>query len=307
MIDAICLDANYSTTRLLTQKKPKIVNSSEDKFKTVLFLQEGEERKGEGGLRTKGYFKQSYDDKPLISIITVVFNGEKYLEKTIQSVINQNCDNTEYIIIDGASTDGTIDIIKKYEDQIDYWVSEKDDGIYDAMNKGLDLVSGEWVNFMNADDKFYDIDVLKNISYVLLDNIGKKYLLIYGNVLYNKGLFVKSKFSFKTYLHNTIHHQSAFYSRKLFRDFRYDINYKISADYELNLLLCKYHKKDTLYLDNAIALCEDDGISRKNYKESHTEMVSIRQKYFNKFINFTLNRISGFKFYLHMFIKRFFL
>lgn len=77
---------------------------------------------GEGGLRTKGYFKNSFEDKPLIGIITVVFNGE-----TIQSVINQTYDNIEYIIIDG----GTLDIITKYEDQIDYWVSERDKGIYE--------------------------------------------------------------------------------------------------------------------------------------------------------------------------------
>ena len=118
MTDILSLDEGYSTTRLLTQEKPKIINTSEDKFETVLFLPEGENRKGEGGLRTKGYFKKSFDDKPLISIITVVFNGEKYLEETIQSVINRTYSNVEYIIIDGGSSDGTLDIIKKYEDKI---------------------------------------------------------------------------------------------------------------------------------------------------------------------------------------------
>jgi DNA-binding NarL/FixJ family response regulator len=108
MTNIICLDEKYSTTRLATKEKPEIVNDPEDKFETVLFLPESESRKGEGGLRAKGYFKKSYDDKSLISIITVVFNGEKYLEETIQSVINQTYDNVEYIIIDGGSTDGTL-------------------------------------------------------------------------------------------------------------------------------------------------------------------------------------------------------
>ena len=103
---------NYSTTQLLTKEIPVLKDSTEDKLETVLFLLENKSRKAEGGLRTKGYFKKSYPDKPLISIVTVVYNGEKFLEEAIESVLNQNYDNIEYIIIDGGSTDKTIDIIK---------------------------------------------------------------------------------------------------------------------------------------------------------------------------------------------------
>ena len=86
---------------------------------------------------------------PLISIVTVSYNAVATIEQTILSVINQTYPNIEYIIIDGGSKDGTIDIIRKYADQIAYWVSEPDEGIYDAMNKGIKIATGEWINFMN--------------------------------------------------------------------------------------------------------------------------------------------------------------
>jgi glycosyltransferase involved in cell wall biosynthesis len=100
-----------------------------------------------GGLRANGITKRSQENMPLIAVITVVRNGEKTLEQTILSAINQTYTNVEYIVVDGASTDGTLDIIRKYDDRIGYWVSEPDEGIYDAMNKGIDLATGEWINF----------------------------------------------------------------------------------------------------------------------------------------------------------------
>ena len=166
-------DSNFSTTCLLTREKPSISNNPSSKVHNLLFLPPNCERKGEGGLRTKGYFKRSFttineitqpvktskegkisktSSIPLVTIVTVVLNGEKYLEETIQSVINQTYDNIEYIIIDGGSTDGTLEIIHKYEAVIDYWVSEPDGGIYDAMNKGIQLATGELIGLINSDD-----------------------------------------------------------------------------------------------------------------------------------------------------------
>ena len=118
---------------------------------------------GEGGKRTKGILKK----KPLFSIITVVYNGEKFLEKAITSVINQSYKDFEYIVIDGGSTDKSLEIIKKYEKKIDYWVSEKDKGIYDAFNKGMKVSRGKFIGFINSDDT-YKKKCFKNYFKLLL-------------------------------------------------------------------------------------------------------------------------------------------
>lgn len=130
-------------------------------------------------------------NQPKISVVTVCFNAASILERTILSVLNQAYNNIEYIIIDGSSTDGSVDIIKKYSDRIAYWVSEPDKGIYDAMNKGIKVATGEWINFMNAGDtfcnenvlsaifnsyKYEDVDVIYGNS-ILIDDIGQSKLI----------------------------------------------------------------------------------------------------------------------------------
>ena len=113
----------------------------------------------------------------MVSIITVTYNAEVCLEKTIQSVINQTYKNIEYIIIDGGSSDKTLSIIKKYKKYIKYWISEPDKGIYDAMNKGIKIAKGDYINFLNAGDFYYENNVL---SY-LFDNLDKSVDLLYGD------------------------------------------------------------------------------------------------------------------------------
>lgn len=152
---------DYATTRSLTTEKPPLVNQLDNGISSLLFLLPHPLRQEEGGLRTKGLFKKIDKNERIISVITVVFNGEKYLEQTIQSVINQSA-NVEYLIIDGGSTDNTLDIIKKYENQIDYWVSEPDGGIYDAMNKGTIAALGTHTLHINADDLIFNPDSLPN-------------------------------------------------------------------------------------------------------------------------------------------------
>lgn len=101
--------------------------------------------------------------KPLISIITISYNSCLTIEDTILSVINQTYPHIEYIVIDGGSKDGTVDIIKRYENKISYWISEPDKGIYYAMNKGIAATTGEWINFINCGDSFYDKNVIARL------------------------------------------------------------------------------------------------------------------------------------------------
>lgn len=171
-----CLNQNCSTTRRVQRDAPASPRGT--KSVKMLFLPPHAQRQGEGGLRKKGYFKtgscsvaeaRNIDtrsiarQKPLVTVITVVFNGAETLERTILSVINQTYDNVEYIIIDGGSTDGTLDFIRKHEHAIDYWVSEPDGGIYDAWNKAAGLSLGDWCIFLGADDQLATDDVLEEI------------------------------------------------------------------------------------------------------------------------------------------------
>ena len=120
-------------------------------------------------MRVKGFYKHKSLREPLITIITVVKNNEKYLEETIKSVLNQKYKNIEYLVIDGDSKDKTKKIIKKYENYIDYWVSKKDRGIYDAFNIGLSLSNGDYIGFINSDD-VYTKNALKYLKQYLKKN-----------------------------------------------------------------------------------------------------------------------------------------
>lgn len=120
---------------------------------------------------------------PLISVVTICYNAKNDLEKTILSVLSQTYQDIEYIIIDGGSTDSTVDIIHKYSERLFYWISEPDKGIYDAMNKGMDRATGSWIIFMNAGDTFCDNEVIKNIfGYNDLSD----YSVIYGDCYVSK-------------------------------------------------------------------------------------------------------------------------
>ena len=266
MPNAICLDENYSTTKLLTKVNPAIENSLEDKFETVLFLQEG--KNGKGGLRTKGYMKKSYDDKPLVSIITVVFNGEKNLQGTIESVITQNYDNVEYVIIDGGSTDGTVDIIKKYEDRVDFWVSEKDNGISEAFNKGIDEARGEFILMLNCGDSFIfnraiDSDLLvKNMNKIITFQAKTSY----GNIFPSNYTYMTDSTSncflrINNFVQNAmVAHQTSFVPKSVYNEIGcYDNKYSIRMDFDFFIRASK--KYEIKFYPRPIVLYPTDGIS----------------------------------------------
>lgn len=167
----------------------------------------------EGGLRARGSFKRSSSQKPLITVVTVVFNGEDYLEQTLLSVINQNYDEIEYIIVDGGSNDRTLGIIRKYESFVDYWVSEPDSGIYDAMNKAIRLTLGDYLLFMNAGDTFVDNESLFHLASIINTEASKEQV-VYGGWLTrtNKGATVSKVPDLCRGLFN---HQATLYSRSI--------------------------------------------------------------------------------------------
>ena len=117
----------------------------------------------DGGARTRGRLAEGTFERPLVSVITVVFNGARHLEETITAVASQTYPNLEHIVIDGGSTDGTIDILRRYDDKLGYWMSEPDAGLYDAMNKGVALVEDpdSYILFANADDSLYSPDAIE--------------------------------------------------------------------------------------------------------------------------------------------------
>jgi glycosyltransferase involved in cell wall biosynthesis len=174
------------------------------------------------------------NSEPLISIITISYNAVNLIDRTISSVINQSYKNVEYIIIDGGSTDGTIDIIKKNKENLVYWVSEHDKGIYDAMNKGLRKAKGRWVNFMNAGDQFSSLNVLES----LFLNCKFTSDILYGNTirLYKDNDVPVSCYPFflkKRIAPMGICHQSIFIKTSIAKKEYFDTKLEIVADYKM--------------------------------------------------------------------------
>ena len=160
-----------------------------------------------------------------LSIITINFNNRDGLRKTIESVVNQDWQEFEYIIIDGGSTDGSVEVIKEYADRIDYWVSEPDKGIYNALNKGVAVAKGEYCNFMNSGDCLYALDTLERVF-----EINPTADIVCGNTYSDRLKTPPQEITFDFLFNQSICHQCAFIRTSLMLKYGYDEKYKIVAD-----------------------------------------------------------------------------
>lgn len=278
------MNHNKEMTKLSRNKDSTVERNFEDNFEEIHFLPGNKDRRGEGGLRTKGYSKKSYDDKPLISIITVVFNGEKYLEQTIQSVLSQTYTNVEYIIIDGGSTDGTVEIIKEHEDKIDYWVSEKDNGISDAFNKGILLASGEWIGIINADD-WYEEDTLSCVACHTEADLVCGEMYFWKNVTEKSLSTINEEIKFKEM---PVPHPSVFVKRKVYVELKgFNIDYKYAMDYEF-LLRAYLRNMKFFYVYRVFSNMRAGGISQSvgfsAWKEVRTAKIENGLSIFTSYI-----------------------
>lgn len=231
----------------------------------------------------------SYKNYPKVSIITVCLNSREYLEDAIRSVSEQTYPNIEYLVVDGDSTDGTSVIFNKYKERINKLLIEKDDGIFEAMNKGIRLAGGEIIYFLNADDKFYNCHVVTEVIEAFRKN--KEADFIYGNIeVFNP----KRRFSYIEkypkriskwlFVRKTIGHPATFFRSSCFKKAgNFDEAYKIAADYEwfLRALFTKGLKG--AHIENNISIFRTGGVStdERNAGLYLLERNLIQKRYFN--------------------------
>lgn len=215
------------------------------------------------------------------SIITVNYNNKDGLRKTIESVIHQTYRDFEYIVIDGGSTDGSADVLKEYNDQITYWVSEKDTGIYNGMNKGISKATGDYLNFMNSGDCFYSSDVLKNVSLCQTDAdfiVGKDY---HYNEKKQKG-HASIQPSRTTMIHffiSTLDHQSTFIKRELFQGSPYREDFRLVSDWVFFTEKVVSEGKQVQFIPDIICRREEGGLSEQQQDRNRTEISNYLHKF----------------------------
>lgn len=223
----------------------------------------------------------------IISVITVVFNADKVLERTFKSIRDQHYPSIEYIVIDGGSKDNTLNLINQYQSIISKWVSEPDDGLYSAMNKGLKLATGEFVIFLNAGDVFFDNDVLSNIF-----SAAEPYSDVYygetmivdekGKELGMRRLKAPETLSWESLIDGMlVCHQSFIVRRSLSPE--YNEKYKIAADYDW-MMNCLKLAKTITNTHLIISRFLDGGLNKHNIRKALLERFSIMLKNYNPFL-----------------------
>ena len=233
-----------------------------------------------GGLWTKNKFKYSKNSNPLISIITVTYNSQKYLQETLDSLFKQNYKNFELIIVDGNSTDKTINIIKKNKKNIDYWISENDKGIYDAFNKGIKLSRGDLIGIVNSDD------VLKPNALKILAkyyNTYPKMDFFFGSVKKHWGVlhgYSKWKIFYTWAFYSG--HSTGFFIKKNAAKLvgRYNLKYKHHADWDYMYRMIVHHKLNGIATkkNEIFGIFRPGGFSsRINYIDHFLETIQIRK------------------------------
>jgi glycosyltransferase involved in cell wall biosynthesis len=220
--------------------------------------------------------------KPVLSVITVVYNNVRDIERTMQSVMNQTYEAIEYIVIDGASTDGTLEVIKRYESRIARLISEKDKGIYDAMNKGLKLATGDYVIFMNSGDEFYAPDTVKRVFTTASD----------ADIYYGETEMVNNErqslgrrrhaapdiFTWRSFNHGmSVSHQAIYIKRSLTEP--YDPAYQLSADIDWIIRAAKKAKK-IVKVDGYVAKYLVGGMSKAKHRQSLLERFDIMKRHY---------------------------
>jgi glycosyltransferase involved in cell wall biosynthesis len=222
-----------------------------------------------GGKRPARIFPPINSKAPLFTVVTAVFNEAERLESTILSVLSQEYTDLEYIIVDGGSTDGTLDVLRKYERSIAYWVSEPDKGIYDAFNKACRFITGQWTIFLGAGDLFYNANVLTSMEEVVR-NVGLESEIVYGRVL----LTTSENMPIETlnFPWNLMrgrwtggrpmlpHHQGVFHrDRILSAETPFDITYRIAADSKL--LYSSLRRVQPVFSEIIVASASVGGVS----------------------------------------------
>lgn len=257
--------------------------------------------KTQGGLRTKGIIKNGGINKPLISVIIVVLNGEKYLEQSILSVIKQTYVNVEIIIIDGGSTDKTVDIIRKYENSIDFWISDKDSGIYNAMNKGIRLSTGDFIGFVGSDDYLY-LDTLEELAKVAKNQVidftvGPVDIIKKNGQLLEKASVLPNFLEKKRFIYYmATHHLSFYVSRKIMNKVvNFDENFDIRSDYDMTINVMSMSKNYYSFL-NSVGAFRLGGFSGsyKSYFETFYILRKHRVSIFKSILNILPSLIKVF-------------